>query len=77
MERFSIKYLILILFLSGCQIAEVTNTSESIELIPDLSIPYSEEVVEAIQLPEISDTKQSTPEIISGVDCLVSEISGS
>ena len=73
MERFSIKYLILILFLSGCQIAEVSNTSESIELIPDLSMPKNEEVLEAIQLPEIFDTEQSTPEIVSIWEVLKNE----
>ena len=72
MERFSIKFLILILLLSGCQIAEVTNT-ESIELMPNLSIPKNEEVVEAIQLNEVSDTKQSSPEIVSIWEVLKNE----
>jgi len=72
MERFSIKSLILVLLLSGCQIAEVTNT-ESIELMPDLSIPKNEEVTEAIQLPEVSDTKQSSPEIVSIWEVLKNE----
>ena len=72
MERFSIKFLILILLLSGCQIAEVTNT-ESIELMPNLSIPKNEEVAEAIQLNEISDTKQSSPEIVSIWEVLKNE----
>ena len=72
MERFSIKFLILILLLSGCQIAEVTNT-ESIELMPNLSIPKNEEVAEAIQLNEVSDTKQSSPEIVSIWEVLKNE----
>ena len=72
MERFSIKFLILILLLSGCQIAEVTNT-ESIELMPNLSIPKNEEVAEAIQLNEVSDTKQSSLEIVSIWEVLKNE----
>ena len=72
MERFSIKSLILILLLSGCQIAEVTNT-ESIEFIPDLSIPKNEDVPETIQLPEVSDTKQSSQEIVSIWEVLKNE----
>ena len=46
MERLNIKYLVLILLLTGCQIVEVTN-NDSIELIPDLSEPKNEEIVEA------------------------------
>ena len=42
MERLKIRYLALILLLSGCQILEVTN-DESIELIPDLSEPKNED----------------------------------
>ena len=64
MERLNIKYLILILLLSGCQILEVTN-NESIELIPDLSVPKNEETVEANQLVEVANIEPSVPEIIS------------
>ena len=38
MERLKIRYLTLILLLSGCQILEVAD-NESIELLPDLSVP--------------------------------------
>ena len=64
MERLNIKYLILILLLSGCQIVEVTN-NESIELIPDLSAPINEETLEANELVEIANIEPSVPEIIS------------
>ena len=64
MERLNIKYLILILLLSGCQILEVTN-NESIELIPDLSVPIIKETVEANQLVEVANIEPSVPEIIS------------
>ena len=49
MERLKIRYLTLILLLSGCQTLEITD-NESIELIPDLSVPKNEETVEK-QLP--------------------------
>ena len=51
MERLKIRYLALILLLSGCQMLEVTN-DESIELIPDLSEPKNEETIESNQLVE-------------------------
>ena len=64
MERLNIKYLVLILLLTGCQIVEVTN-NDSIELIPDLSVPKNEEIVEANQIIEVANIKSPTPEIIS------------
>ena len=64
MERLNIKYLVLILLISGCQIVEVTN-NESIELIPDLSVPKNEEIVEANQIIEVANIKSPSPEIIS------------
>ena len=64
MERLNIKYLVLILLLTSCQIVEVTN-NESIELIPDLSVPKNEEIVEANQIIEVANIKSPTPEIIS------------
>ena len=72
MERLNIKYLILILLLSGCQIVEVTN-NESIELIPDLSVPKNEEIVEANQIIEVENIDPPTPEIISIWEVLKSE----
>ena len=64
MERLKIRYLALILLLSGCQILEVAN-DESIELIPDLSEPKNEETFEANQLVEVANIESSIPEIIS------------
>ena len=72
MERLNIKYLILILLLPGCQIVEVTN-NESIELIPDLSVPKNEEIVEANQIIEVANIDPPTPEIISIWEVLKSE----
>ena len=72
MERLNIKYLILILLLSGCQILEVTN-NESIELIPDLSVPINKETVEANQLVEVANIEPSVPEIISIWEVLKNE----
>ena len=72
MERLNIKYLILILLLPGCQIVEVTN-NESIELIPDLSAPKNEEIVEANQIIEVANIDPPTPEIISIWEVLKSE----
>ena len=72
MERLNIKYLILILLLPGCQIVEVTN-NESIELIPDLSVPKNEEIVEANQIIEVANIEPPTPEIISIWEVLKSE----
>ena len=72
MERLNIKYLILILLLPGCQIVEVTN-NESIELIPDLSVPKNEEIVEASQIIEVANIDPPTPEIISIWEVLKSE----
>lgn len=72
MERHNIKYLILILLLPGCQIVEVTD-NESIELIPDLSVPKNEEIVEANQIIEVANIDPPTPEIISIWEVLKSE----
>ena len=72
MERLNIKYLILILLLPGCQIVEVTN-NESIELIPDLSVPKNEEIVEANQIIEVANIDPPTPEIISVWEVLKNE----
>ena len=72
MERLNIKYLILILLLPGCQIVEVTD-NESIELIPDLSVPKNEEIVEANQIIEVANIDPPTPEIISIWEVLKSE----
>ena len=54
MERLNIKFLILILLLPGCQIVEVSN-NESVELIPDLSVPKNVEIVEVNQIIEIAN----------------------
>ena len=72
MERLKIRYLALILLLSGCQILEVTN-DESIELIPDLSEPKNEETIEANQLVEVANIEPSVPEIISIWEVLKNE----
>ena len=72
MERLNIKYLVLILLLTGCQIVEVTN-NESIELIPDLSVPKNEEIVEANQIIEVANIDPPTPEIISIWEVLKNE----
>ena len=63
MERLKIRYLTLILLLSSCQILEVAD-NESIELIPDLSVPKNEES-EIYQLAEVVEFEPSVPEIIS------------
>ena len=72
MERLKIRYLTLILLLSGCQILEVAD-NESIELIPDLSVPKNEETIEVNQLVEISNVEPSVPEIISIWEVLKNE----
>ena len=72
MERLKIRYLTLILVLSGCQILEVTD-NESIELIPDLSEPINEETVEANQLVEVANIEPPVPEIISIWEVLKNE----
>ena len=72
MERLNIKYLVLILLLTGCQIVEVTN-NDSIELIPDLSVPKNEEIVEANQIIEVANIESPTPEIISIWEVLKNE----
>ncbi len=72
MERLKIRYLALILLLSGCQILEVTN-DESIELIPDLSEPKNEETIESNQLVEVANIEPSVPEIISIWEVLKNE----
>ena len=72
MERLKIRYLTLILLLCGCQILEVTN-NESIELIPDLSVPINKETVEANQLVEVANIEPSVPEIISIWEVLKNE----
>ena len=72
MERLKIRYLALILLLSGCQILEVTN-DESIELIPDLSEPNNEETIESNQLVGVANIEPSVPEIISIWEVLENE----
>ena len=72
MERLNIKYLVLILLLTGCQIIEVSN-NDSIELIPDLSVPKNEEIVEANQIIEVANIESPTPEIISTWEVLKNE----
>ena len=64
MERLNIKSLFLILLLSGCQIVEVTN-NEDFELIPDLSVPVNEEIVESDKITLIDIVEPSEPEIKS------------
>ena len=72
MERLNIKYLVLILLLTGCQIVEVTN-NDSIELIPDLSVPKNEEIVEVNQIIEVANIESPTPEITSTWEVLKNE----
>ena len=72
MERLNIKYLVLILLLTGCQIVEVTN-NDSIELIPDLSVPKNEVIVEVNQIIEVVNIESPTPEIISTWEVLKNE----
>ena len=60
MERLSIKSLILILLLSGCQMIEVTN-NDSVESIPDLFEPINEETIEINQALEIALVEPSPP----------------
>ena len=72
MERLDIKYLVLILLISGCQIVEVTN-NESIELIPDLSVPKNEEIVEANQIIKVANIDPPSLEIISIWEILKNE----
>ena len=74
MERLSLKHLIFVLLLTGCQIAEVGN-NESIELIPDLSEPNNEEVFEIDQIVEVEEIETPTPEIISIWELLKKEAS--
>ena len=64
MERLNIKSLFLILLLSGCQIVEVTN-NEDFELIPDLSVPVNEEIMESDEITLIDIVEPSEPEIKS------------
>ena len=74
MERLSLKHLIFVLLLTGCQIAEVGN-NDSIELIPDLSEPKNEEVFEIDQIVEVEEIETPTPEIISIWELLKKEAS--
>ncbi len=74
MERLSLKHLIFVLLLTGCQIAEVGN-NESIELIPDLSEPNNEEVFEIDQIVEVEEIETPAPEIISIWELLKKEAS--
>ena len=74
MERLSLKHLIFVLLLTGCQIAEVGN-NDSIELIPDLSEPKNEEVFEIDQIVEVEEIEIPTPEIISIWELLKKEAS--
>ena len=64
MERLSIKSLILILLLSGCQMIEVTN-NDSVESIPDLFEPINEETIEINQALEIAEVEPSPQEVKS------------
>ena len=76
MERLSIKSLILIMLLSGCQIMEVTN-NDSVESIPDLFEPVfepiSEETIEINQALEIALVESSPPEVKSIWEVLKNE----
>ena len=72
MERLNIKYLILLMLLTSCQILEVTD-NESIELIPDLSTPENEEAVEANQIIEVDNFEPFVKENISIWEILKSE----
>ena len=72
MERLNIIYLVLILLLTGCQIVDVAN-NDSFELIPDLSEPKNEEIVEANQIIEVANIESPTPEIISIWEVLKNE----
>ncbi len=72
MERLSIKSLILILLLSGCQMVAINN-DESISFIPDLSESKSEEVIEKNELLIIEEIEQTKPEIKSIWDVLKDE----
>ena len=66
MERLSIKYLTLILILSGCQIADIeVKNDELVEYIPDLSTPKNEKIIDASQSPIEESLELSTPEIKS------------
>ena len=64
MERLSIKSLILILLLSGCQMIEVTN-NDSVESIPDLFELINEETIEINQALEIAEVEPSPQEVKS------------
>ena len=74
MERLSIKYLTLILILSGCQIADIEiNNDELAEYIPDLSTPRDEKVIDTYQSPIEESLELSTPEIKSVWEVLKDE----
>ena len=64
MERLSIKFLTLILLLSGCQMIQVTN-NEPVESIPDLFETINEETIEINQALEIASVETSPPEVKS------------
>ena len=64
MERLSIKFLTLVLLLSGCQTVEI-GVNQSIESIPDLSEPYNEEPLEANEVIIIEEIEPLEPEIRS------------
>lgn len=64
MERLSIKFLTLVLLLSGCQTVEI-GVNQSIESIPDLSEPYNEEPLEVNEVIIIEEIEPLEPEIRS------------
>ena len=69
MERLSIKFLTLVLLLSGCQTVEI-GVNQSIESIPDLSEPYNEEPLEVNEVIIIEEIEPLEPEIRSIWDVL-------
>ena len=64
MERLSIKFLTLVLLLSGCQTVEI-GVNQSIESIPDLSEPYNEEPLEVNEVIIIEEIEPLESEIRS------------
>ena len=72
MERLNIKFLSLILLLSGCQMIEINN-DESIEFIPDLSVSIDDEIIESNQTLLEDNIESSSPKIINIWDVLKNE----
>ena len=72
MERLNIKFLALILLLSGCQMIEINN-DESIEFIPDLSVSIDDEIIESNQTLLEDNIEPSSPKIINIWDVLKNE----